>query len=174
MTVHEGVRRVMWVSVTLTALILGAILLAILWPYESVTLQTGPIITEERTSDDMPVVREGAPLTYATEYCNEGVDVRLSRWADQYGPFFDGAGVALADVGPDELTVSYPLDVRDFFNLKAGCGEATASSVLPPLPTGRVYRIRSLTRYEGNPLKTIKVTDETEPFLLLAEGAPIP
>lgn len=167
---------VAWAAVALSAGILGGVVLAWVWPYDSIRTEPYELVgTGEVTSDGMIVVREGSPVVYRTEFCNEGVDVRLARWADQYGPYFDGAGDQLSDAGEDERSVSYPMDVRDFYSIDPGCGTATAKVVLsPPFPANRIYRVRTTSRYEANPLRTVSVSNETEPFLYLARDAPIP
>ena len=160
-------------------IILGILVWAtmMLWPYDSIVVgEYGPIITDEYTEDGLPVVREGAVLSYEVEVCSDGSPVRTERWADLYGPF-DGADgeeiIAFDGVTPTSSRLSETLEFPERDD--SGCATNVARVELPEeLREGSVYAIRNITSYRPNPVRIVENENSTEPFLLLAPGEKIP
>ena len=152
-------RRVRVVSALITTAIAAVtlLLLGLLWPYSAVSYPDGNIGTVEP-----PTVGQGGSITVTyPRFCNSGQDILIDRWADV---LVDGQMVAafalpaveffptkpLGCVGPIEQTVSLP-------NYVVGAQNQDAT-----------FRLRFVTTYKPNPIRTVRVESFTEPFVIRA------
>ena len=163
------------------ALALCFLLVVVYWltvPYSDIELgDRGPIITEEFTSDGVPVVREGSPIMYEQRFCSTGIGSTVNRWMDVYGPY---TGVPAAEL---KRSVSFEIprvvveaDIEPSGDLR--CDTVTSREPIPDyINAGAVYAFRIEVSYHPNPMRTVTVSGGTtaeDRFLYLPIGAPIP
>lgn len=146
---------------TLTYLMLGGlgvvfafITFALVRPYNDVRFPQGNVGTVEPQT-----VKEGGVVTVTyPAYCNDNQDVMVQRWADRY---YNGKVVA-----------SFSLPPIQFFNKGNGlvCFEPSVSRVtLPNYVAAQsadtaVFRLRLITIYKPNPIRTVRVESFTQTF----------
>ena len=155
-------RRHRWVQATAWSLT-GAWLVAmvaLLWPYSDVTFPKGNVATV-----DPSTVGEGGTVTVTfPAYCNDGQTVTVTRWADIYTP--DGRRAASEQLGT--LT---------FYPDPAGpvCFEPRVDAVklsdafVAYADEGTMYRIRTVTAYRPNMIRTVRVEASTDPVVVVAD-----
>lgn len=170
--------RLAFAALILILAFLGLIIHWLVYPYDSFVIsEPGPIITDEFTSNGIPIIRVGEDLLYTTNFCNEGVDTIVFRRADVHGFYFGPDGQpATFDKDNDVISASYGLSQIDFFNSDPTCVEDFVINVRLPndLPVGAYYSLRNDNMYNPNPLREIVETSETEVFLYVEEGTKAP
>ena len=151
-------------------------ILLMTYPYDNFSYgEVGPIITDEYTSDGIPVVRLRDELRWNQQYCNKGASPTVSlRWLELYGNSQDAGFVNLED-STDEPLLGVSVPTVEFFAEQNVCETAEVFSYMPRyLSAGGYYKFRIETSYKPNPIRTITESTETELFLLLREGDPVP
>lgn len=140
------------------------------WPYNDLVYAEGErslIGVTERTSEGVPVVRQGQPLRWEVPFCNRGVNTYSERWMDIYGKATE-SGFVDTTSHPDVRTASFGVPPVVFWAKDAGqseCGEAEVYAIIPSyVAPGSFYRFRVVSSYEPNPIRTVNVTSETELF----------
>jgi hypothetical protein len=159
-----------------TGVMVGVWAILILLPYDQVRVaQPGPVQSTEETSSGLPVLRTGGPIRYEADFCNQGVDLLVTRWMDIYGTYRNDDGDVLFEAGGAQRSAAFELPTVEFFNETPTCGSTDVTVAIPNyVPEGFVYVFRTEVAYQANPLKWVRYTTETEPFLLLTPDAPIP
>lgn len=172
---HRPINRVSAVILVVAVLLISLILLAFTWPYNDFTYGTpGQLVTNEHTSTGIPVIRQGEQLIWDQPFCNKGVDTYSERWADVYA---DVSATGLVDLESDdqERVASFQVPSIVFYGQEPVCATSKVYSILPNyVSAGAYYRFRIDTHYHANALRTIDVHVQTERFLLLKQGDPIP
>jgi len=164
------------VVMAFTFVMLGLWIAAQVWPYNNITIDGyGPIQTDERTPDGLPVIRSGGAIRYEVTFCNRGVNSSITdRWIDQLGPAISTNGDTILDAPEASISTAVLFEEREFYNSTVACATTTTETVLPTqIRTGLVYQLRNVTSYEPNALATVTLENSTEPFLLLGPDDPI-
>ena len=164
-----------WLAIGVMGVTVGVFLYWSIRPYDNFSYgAVGPVKTDERTSDDVPVVRTGGNVRWDQQYCNHGANPTTSRrWADIYGTA-SAAGFVQQDFDEDDLVASFAIPDIVFWGEQDQCETTEVFAKLPLYVTpGAFYRLRVETRYRANPIRYPVSVAETEVFLLLAPGAPI-
>lgn len=180
---NNKIHNAMWVGLVVTAIILGAILLAYIKPYNDVRIEDyGPIQTAEFSEAGTPVIREGFPVVFPVDFCvNDLNALRIEIWYDYYGALLDATGQTLVESkeiedGTITPTFSTRFETTVLPDLKTGCKTVALPARLPvDLQSGSgTYAIRHVFSYRPNPFRKIIIVRETEPFYLLGKGQKIP
>jgi hypothetical protein len=149
---HRVIAVTAW---ALTACWLAA-MVALLWPYNDVTFPRGNVGSVAPAT----VPELGTITVTFPEFCNYGQVTTTERWADIY----DAAGTRVASEKLGTLTF-YPVrdepcrapEIQDV-------GLTTAFKAYGGLPT--TYRIRTVTSYQPNPIRIVRVEASTNPFVV--------
>ena len=168
----------MFASVAVSALILGAILAAHLWPYSDLvyTPNTEVPVVSDRSDPEtgLPVVVIGEPITLDLGFCSIGVNTTSTRYMDLYSSPF---GVAPAD--DDVPTLFYEVGIIGFNGEPVepqpyNCSTIQTSFDLPVFERPGIYEFRVVSRYHPNPIRWVTETFTTEQFLLVDPEVPAP
>lgn len=165
-----------WTLLTIIVFCVVSFALAQVWPYNNASIeQSGPIQTQTKTSEGVPVIFVGEPIRATVDLCNHGVDIHTDRWLDSYGP-----------VLPETEDFDAPLSERSNSQLlrdsvfyqrgDIGCVDNLSITLTLPsnIQTGIYYRIRANNRYSPNPLTQVNNVTETELFYYAEKGSEIP
>ncbi len=141
---------------------IGLMLFWLLYPYDLVTFKGDPGLA---TPD---VVEQGGIVTVTRdEFCNNGTDTAVHRWADRY----DADG---------NVTASFDLGVVEFYNptgepvcfAPSSAGLTLPNFVIGPNGAPGVFRLRLVTTYKPNPIRTVEVVTTSTPFRVLPTEEP--
>jgi len=153
-----------WVTgaLALTGAILALLLFWLLRPYDLVTFKGDPGVATPQ------VVEQGGVVTVTREeFCNNGTDIAVHRWADRY----DSDG---------NVTASFDLGIVEFYNLTgepvcfspSSAGITLPNFVVGPNGSRGVFRLRLVTTYKPNPIRTVEITTTSTPFTVLPTKEP--
>jgi hypothetical protein len=160
--------RVAAVALLVTSVLIAAWLFALLRPYDAVRFPPAPATVTPS------VIKAGGEVTLTREaYCNDGVDITLTRWADR----IDEHG---------RVTASLSLPPVQFYPAGPACVAPSVQRIVipdyikaaPAVPGGpdvpTKYRLRFETSYQANPIRVVTVESLSEPFVILpsTEGTP--
>ena len=168
-----------WAAYFVMGLILLALVLVLVAsflmvrPYNLANIdQPSTLITEEFTSDGIPVVRVASPINYTTSFCNDGVDITTVRFVDSYDSV-EATEHAFEFAG---RTSSFLVGFSTFYANEPGCVNNRNVKVTLPLfvAPNAYYKLRTDNSYDPNPLRTIVNTTETELFYLAIQGSELP
>ncbi len=113
------------------------------------------------------VARGGTVAVHYAGYCNHGVDVRVERWLDRYGP--DGRSI----------TTSFEIPAILFYNSADVClHDFTIAVPIPfyispgPGLEKNLFRLRNVTTYKANPIRTVTVVSYSTSFTITTEPFP--
>jgi len=143
------------------------------WPYELASIsQPSALITDERTSDGIPVYRLDERLKYTTSICNQGVNINADRFLDSYGRALgtsaDPRDTRSASFLAREAT--FYAEGEDPFCLD----DIPVSFGFPAATDPGFYKLRTNNSYSPNFLTSRTNVTVTELFLLLDPGMEIP
>lgn len=153
-------------------------LVMLLEPAGQITMgDRSPIQTEEYTSSGVPVIREGQPVMWSQDFCNDGSrDAIVYRWIDVHGQYsvFD-------DIDP-QPAISFTIGQVQIYGdtlRETGCQTDTAIAQTIPghIRTGSLYQLRNIVAYDVNAVKSATASTHYQPdqtFLYLDVDAPIP
>lgn len=149
-------RLIAAIAWTLTAAWIVAVGL-LLWPYDAVTFPQGNVATVSPST----VPELGTITVTFPKYCNDGQVVTVTRWADIYAP--DGRRTASEQLGtltfyPDPAGPTCFAPRVDEFGLTTAFQAYSGK--------GTTYRIRTVTAYSPNPIRTVRVEASTDPFVV--------
>lgn len=162
--------------ITFATIITGLYIVAQVWPYSDVTVEwVGGLDTDEYTSDDIPVIREGESIDYTINYCNTGVDIRTFRWLDSYGSVDQVTNID----APDDLVSSSRLLFETYYpiyDVGTGCFDDLKVSVQLgfQINTGVYYSLRSISSYKPNFLHQEHYETKSPIFYYAAEDEELP
>lgn len=140
-------------------------------------ISISPLVTDEYTSEGIPVIRRDSPLIYTTHYeADAGVEVYVDRWLEVYGTSDGSSGPAVRPFGAIEQSS------WQFFSNPSGTTdpsdeptEFTVSIRLnPEINSNTYYSLVSETSYQVNPIRKQTIDTASEVFLYLSEDAEIP
>ena len=161
---RKHVLCVRWFSAALvvTFAAIGLMLFWLLYPYDLVTFRGDPGLATPK------VVEQGGVVTVTRdEFCNNGTDISVHRWADRY----DSDG---------NVTASFDLGIVEFYNLTgepvcfspSSAGITLPNFVVGPNGSSGVFRLRLVTTYKPNPIRTVEITTTSTPFTVLPAKEP--
>ena len=144
----------------LAAIVAGLVILALVYPYARVTVET-PIVIDDKT------VEAGEVVSVETNYCNPGYDVETLVWLDSYAP----SEFPETDIGP--RVASSLVDSLAAYGVAnfTGCFTAPVYIEIPPTRTPGLYKLRAESTWRLNPIRVDNLTSETEAFQIV-EGSP--
>lgn len=128
---------------------------AAVWPHNEVRVSGEAVLLSP------PTIGVGETVTFTrAEFCNDGVDTTVSRWADYY---IDGERVASFSLPP----------VQFFTRGEPVCFRPSSSEVVLPnyVPPGH-YRLRLVTSWEPGGLATRQQVETFSPFFTVEGTAP--
>lgn len=148
-----------------------AMSVALYWlvrPYDDLTIESvnnGHIINAtEFTEAGVPIIRRAGAIRFDIDVCNNGVSTRTQRWMDS--PSAGSHSDILIEDSDDAIT-SFGVSPVLFENHASFCGEVPVVLFVPIyMETDRIYTLRYVTTYRPNPLRTVTVSFESEPFYL--------
>ena len=179
--VHKPPRKSWMFRLAMTiigvVLLFGAIFtIAQLVPYNDVTVEwVSYHIGDEKTSEGIPVIREGGDYEYTINYCNNGVDIRTIRWLDSVGSVDQVTNV---EAPPDIVSSSrllsetlYPINDEAI-----GCFENLVVRIPlgSQIPTGVYYSLRTVSTYRPNILHSESYENVSELFYYAAKDEELP
>ena len=152
--------------------------LAVTWPYDKFSYgEVGQVKTEEFTSEGIPVIRAGEPVTWDQDYCNFEANPTTSiRWADIYGDATASGFVDLeGEVSIEDRVASFEVPAIEFYGYQNGCETTEVFAILPDYVTpGSYYKLRIETSYSANPIRRPVSEASTHLFLYIDKDAPVP
>jgi len=156
MTNRHRFHAIVWPLIGAGLIALIVTLYLLVRPYNDVVYGGGDSTVTPST------ISRGGTITLSREsYCNNNRDVMVERWADRIAP--DG-----------RVTASLSLPPVQFFNAGQGLScfaPAVSAIVIPdyiPAVNGEPtqYRLRFITTYKPNWVRTVEVVSFSEPFTI--------
>ena len=168
--------RIAFGLLLITFAFLGLLIYWLVYPYNAdIISEPSDFITEEFTSDGVPVIRKGEPLQYTTDICSSGVSSTINREALIHGQWQDADGDVRADSNAGVIA-SFSLSEIQLFIENDVCIEDFLVQIELPndIPTGNFYSIQNVSTFRPNPVRTVTSIGETQIFMYIDQDQDLP